>query len=182
MYEYFLFKLIKELPMETLKDLFIDELKDLYHAEKQITKALPQMARKATSEQLREAFESHLKQTENQITRLEKVFKELDLTPRAKRCEAMEGIIQEGKTMMQELDKSETLDAALIAAAQKVEHYEIASYGTVRTYAQQLNFKNAASLLQETLEEESATNDKLNDIAINQVNLKAISGSKDGNE
>lgn len=168
--------------METLKDLFIDELKDLYHAEKQITKALPQMAKKATSDQLREAFESHLKETENQISRLEKVFKELDLTPKGKRCEGMEGIIQEGKTMMQELDKSETLDAALIAAAQKVEHYEIASYGTVRTYAQQLNLKNAANLLQETLEEEAATNEKLNDLAINQVNIEAMSGSKDENQ
>ncbi|MGE5804286.1 MAG: ferritin-like domain-containing protein [Ignavibacteria bacterium] len=168
--------------MDTLRDLFVEELKDLYHAEKQITKALPQMAKKATSDQLREAFESHLKETENQISRLEKVFKELDLTPKGKRCEGMEGIIQEGKTMMQELDKSETLDAALIAAAQKVEHYEIASYGTVRTYAQQLNLKNAANLLQETLEEEAATNEKLNDLAINQVNIEAMSGSKDENE
>jgi len=163
--------------METLKDLFIEELKDLYHAEKQITKALPQMAKKANSEQLRAAFESHLKETENQITRLEKVFKELDLTPRAKKCQGMEGIIQEGKTMMQELEKSDTLDAALIAAAQKVEHYEIASYGTVRTYAQQLNFKNAANLLQETLEEESATNEKLNNLALNKINAEAINES-----
>ncbi len=168
--------------METLKDLFVEELKDLYHAEKQITKALPQMAKKATSDQLREAFESHLKETENQISRLEKVFKELDMTPKGKKCEGMEGIIQEGKTMMQELDKSDTLDAALIAAAQKVEHYEIASYGTVRTYAQQLNLKNAANLLQETLEEESAANEKLNDLAINQVNVEAMSGSKDENK
>ncbi|MGE5861817.1 MAG: ferritin-like domain-containing protein [Ignavibacteria bacterium] len=168
--------------MDTLRDLFVEELKDLYHAEKQITKALPQMAKKATSDQLRKAFESHLKETENQISRLEKVFKELDLTPKGKRCEGMEGIIQEGKTMMQELDKSETLDAALIAAAQKVEHYEIASYGTVRTYAQQLNLKNAANLLQETLEEEAATNEKLNDLAINQVNIEAMSGSKDENQ
>lgn len=168
--------------METLKDLFIDELKDLYHAEKQITKALPQMAKKATSEQLREAFESHLKETENQISRLEKVFKELDMAPKAKKCEAMEGIIQEGKTLMQEMEKSDTLDAALIAAAQKVEHYEIASYGTVRTYAQQLNFKNAANLLQETLEEESAANEKLSDLAINQINVEAMSGSKEEEE
>jgi ferritin-like metal-binding protein YciE len=179
----FLFTVLKkEITMDTLRDLFVEELKDLYHAEKQITKALPQMAKKATSGQLREAFESHLKETENQISRLEKVFKELDLTPKGKRCEGMEGIIQEGKTMMQELDKSETLDAALIAAAQKVEHYEIASYGTVRTYAQQLNLKNAANLLQETLEEEAAANEKLNDLAINQVNAEAMSGSKDENE
>jgi ferritin-like metal-binding protein YciE len=165
--------------MKTLKDLFIEELKDLYHAEKQITKALPQMAKKANSEQLREAFESHLKETENQITRLEKVFKELDMTPRAKKCEGMEGIIQEGKSMMQELHKSGTLDAALIAAAQKVEHYEIASYGTVRTYAQQLNLNNVASMLQETLEEESATNEKLNNLALNQINAEAMNESEE---
>lgn len=165
--------------METLKDLFIEELKDLYHAEKQITKALPQMAKKANSEQLRKAFESHLKETENQISRLEKVFKELDMTPRAKKCEGMEGIIQEGKTMMQELEKSDTLDAALIAAAQKVEHYEIASYGTVRAYAQQLNYKNAASMLQETLEEESAANEKLNNLALNQINAEAVDESEE---
>jgi len=160
---------------KTLKDLFIEEIKDLYHAEKQLTKALPQMAKKATSEELKEAFEKHLKETENQITRLEQVFEELDMAPRGKKCEGMEGIIEEGKDMMEELDKSDTLDAALIAAAQKVEHYEIASYGTVRTYAKQLNFPKAAELLQETLEEESAANEKLNELAMN-INIEAAEG------
>ncbi len=161
---------------KTLKDLFVEEIKDLYHAEKQLTKALPQMAKKATSEELKEAFEKHLKETENQITRLEQVFKELDMTPRGKKCEAMEGLIEEGKGMIEEFDKSDTLDAALIAAAQKVEHYEIASYGTVRTYAEQLNFSKAAELLQETLEEESAANEKLNELAINSINVEAAEG------
>lgn len=161
---------------KTLKDLFVDEIKDLYNAEKQITKALPQMVKKATSEELKEAFEKHLKETENQISRLEQVFKELDMAPRGKKCEGMEGIISEGKGMMEELDKSDTLDAALIAAAQKVEHYEIASYGTVRAYAEQLNFSKAAELLQETLEEESAANEKLNELAINSINVEAAEG------
>jgi ferritin-like metal-binding protein YciE len=158
---------------KTLKDLFIDEIKDLYNAEKQITKALPQMAKKATSEELKEAFEEHLKETENQISRLEQVFKELDMAPRGKKCEGIEGIIEEGKSMIEELDKSDTLDAALIAAAQKVEHYEIASYGTVRTYAEQLNFSKAAELLQETLDEEAAANEKLNELALNNINMEA---------
>jgi ferritin-like metal-binding protein YciE len=158
---------------KTLKDLFVEEIKDLYNAEKQITKALPQMAKKATSEELKDAFELHLKETENQISRLEQVFKELDMTPRGKKCEGMEGIIGEGKSMMEELDKSDTLDAALIAAAQKVEHYEIASYGTVRAFADQLNFSKAAQLLQETLDEESAANENLNEIAMNSINVKA---------
>jgi ferritin-like metal-binding protein YciE len=158
---------------KTLKDLFVEEIKDLYNAEKQITKVLPQMAKKATSEELKDAFELHLKETENQISRLEQVFKELDMTPRGKKCEGMEGIIGEGKSMMEELDKSDTLDAALIAAAQKVEHYEIASYGTVRAFADQLNFSKAAQLLQETLDEESAANENLNEIAMNSINVKA---------
>jgi len=164
---------------KTLKDLFVDEIKDLYNAEKQITKVLPQMAKKATSEELKEAFEKHLKETENQISRLEKVFKELDMAPRGKKCEGMEGIIEEGKSMMEELDKSYTLDAALIASAQKVEHYEIASYGTVRTYAEQLNFSKAAELLQETLDEEAAANEKLNELALNRINVEAIEESKE---
>jgi len=160
---------------KTLKDLFVDEIKDLYNAEKQLTKALPQMSKKATSEELKEAFEKHLKETEKQITRLEQVFNELELTPKGKKCEAMEGLIKEGKGLMEEIDKSDTLDAALIAAAQKVEHYEIASYGTVRTYAEQLNFSKAEELLQETLEEESAANEKLTELAM-KINIEAAGG------
>jgi len=157
-----------------LKDLFVDEIKDLYNAEKQITKALPQMAKKASSDQLKQAFEEHLKETENQIQRLEKVFKELDMAPRSKKCEGIEGIISEGKEMMKEIKDPSLLDAALISAAQKVEHYEIASYGTVRTYAEMLNLNKAAELLQETLDEESNANEKLTKLALNGINEEAL--------
>jgi ferritin-like metal-binding protein YciE len=168
-----LLKLKRSIEMEkTLKDLFIDEIKDLYNAEKQLTKALPQMAKKATSEELKEAFEEHLTETEKQITRLEQVFKELDMTPRGKKCLAMEGLIEEGKGIMEEIDESATLDAALIASAQKVEHYEIASYGTVKTYAEQLNYSKSVELLQDTLEEESAANEKLTELAM-EINIEA---------
>lgn len=160
--------------MQKLKDLFVDEIKDLYNAEKQITKALPQMAKKASSEKLKEAFENHLKETENQIKRLEQVFKELDMTPKGKKCEGIEGIISEGKEMMKEIDEPSLLDAALISAAQKVEHYEIASYGTVRTYAEMLNLGKAANLLQETLDEESNANEKLTTLALSGVNEEAL--------
>lgn len=160
--------------MRELKDLFIDEIKDLYNAEKQISKALPQMAKKASSEELKEAFQDHLKETEKQIERLEKIFKELDLAPRGKKCEGIEGIISEGKDMMDEIENPELMDAALIAAAQKVEHYEIASYGTVRTYAELLNMDNAAALLQETLDEEAAADEKLTSLASQGINQEAI--------
>jgi|SRR5690554_3741300 len=158
----------------SLKDLFVDEIKDLYNAEKQITKALPQMAKKASSDELKNAFEEHLKETENQIQRLEKVFEELDMAPRSKKCEGIEGIISEGKEMMKEIKDPSLLDAALISAAQKVEHYEIASYGTVRTYAEMLNMHKAASLLQETLDEESNANEKLTKLALNGINQEAL--------
>jgi ferritin-like metal-binding protein YciE len=158
---------------KTLKDLFVDEIKDLYHAEKQLIKAIPLMAKNATSLDLKEAFLNHLKETENQVTRLEQVFKEIDVKPSGKRCKAMEGIIEEGKEIIDEYTKSSAIDAALIAAAQKVEHYEIASYGTVRTYAEQLNLSKAASLLQETLKEETAANEKLNDLAVEHINSDA---------
>jgi ferritin-like metal-binding protein YciE len=160
--------------MKKLKDLFVDEIKDLYNAEKQVTKALPQMAKKASSEKLKEAFENHLKETENQIKRLEQVFKELDMTPKGKKCEGIEGIISEGKEMMKEINEPSLLDAALISAAQKVEHYEIASYGTVRTYAEMLNLGKAANLLQETLDEESSANEKLTTLALSGVNEDAL--------
>jgi ferritin-like metal-binding protein YciE len=161
---------------KTLKDLFVDEIKDLYNAEKQLTKAIPQMVFKATSEDLKDAFKYHLKETEVQIARLEEVFEELEMNPSGKRCIAMEGIIEEGKEIMEEYNDSRALDAALIAAAQKVEHYEIASYGTVRTYAEQLNLSKSADLLQETLVEESAANEKLNDLAEDRINYEAVEG------
>jgi len=161
------------------KDLFELELKDLYSAEKQITKALPKMAKAATNEDLREAFESHLEETEGQIKRLEKIFKQLDISfTRVEKCKAMEGLIEEGKEIMEEGLEPEVLDAALICAAQKVEHYEMAGYGCARTFAQQLGYSEVAELLQETLDEEGAADDKLNGIAESVVNEEAAAGAE----
>jgi ferritin-like metal-binding protein YciE len=156
------------MPVKSLHDLMVNELKDLYHAEKQITRALPKMAKNAQSDKLRKAFEDHLKMTENQITRLEQVFEELEIPAKGKKCAGMEGIINEGKELMEEIEEGATLDAALISAAQKVEHYEIASYGTVRTYAEELGFPKVAELLQKTLDEESQTNELLQ-VSQNQI-------------
>jgi len=160
--------------LESLHDVFVNELKDLYNAEGQLTKALPKMAKAASSEELRTAFENHLSETENQVERLEKIFKELDASPKGKKCKAMAGLIEEGKEIIEEDGEDAVKDAALIAAAQKVEHYEIASYGTVRTYAQLLGFDEAAELLQETLDEEAAADEKLTEIAQN-INVEAQS-------
>jgi ferritin-like metal-binding protein YciE len=161
-------------------DLFELELKDLYSAEKQITKALPKMAKAATNEDLREAFESHLEETEGQIKRLEKIFKQLDISfARVEKCKAMEGLIEEGKEVMEEGLEPEVLDAALICAAQKVEHYEMAGYGCARTFAQQLGHSDIAELLQETLDEEGAADEKLNEIAESVVNEEAVTASAD---
>src|SRR5580765_2046987 len=151
--------------LETLHDLYVDELKDLYSAENQLLKALPKMAKAATSAELRQGFEAHLKETKGQVERLEDIFQELDESPKGKKCKAMEGLIEEGKEAMDDYEDADVLEAALIAAAQRVEHYEMAGYGTVRTYANLLGFKNAAKLLQETLEEESATDKKLSKLA-----------------
>ncbi|HZW37843.1 MAG TPA: ferritin-like domain-containing protein [Ignavibacteriaceae bacterium] len=167
------------MPMKNFQDLFIDEIKDLYHAEKQVLRAMPKMIKSASSEELKTAFEEHLKQTETQIDRLEKVFKELDMTPKGKKCLGMEGILGEGKEMMEEDAEDAVLDAALISAAQKVEHYEIASYGTVRSYAQQLGFTKIADLLQETLDEESETNEKLNMLAEKHINIEALQSGEE---
>jgi len=160
--------------LETLHDLFVDELKDLYNAEVQLTKALPKMAKAAASEDLRTAFEDHLEETEQQIERLETVFKQIDESPKGKRCKAMTGLIEEGKELIESDGEDAVKDAALIAAAQRVEHYEIAGYGTVRTYAQLLGFDEAAKLLQQTLDEESAANEKLTDLA-KHINMEAQS-------
>ena len=153
--------------LESLHDLFVDELKDLYSAESQLIKALPKMAKAAASDELRTAFEEHLKETEGQVQRLETIFKELETSPKGKKCKAMAGLIEEGKEMIEADGEDAVKDAALIAAAQRVEHYEIAGYGTVRTYAQILGMEDAANLLQETLDEEAAADEKLNSIAQN---------------
>ena len=149
---------------DTMEKLFIEELKDLYSAEKQITRALPKMAKNATNDQLRQGFETHLEETRGQIERLDRVFEILGKTSSGKTCKGMQGLIEEGQEQMQEL-KGELLDAALIAAAQKVEHYEMAGYGSVRTWAQQLGQKEIADLLQQTLDEEGNTDHKLTQLA-----------------
>lgn len=161
------------MPVQNLEQLFIDELKDIYSAEKQITKALPKMAKAAKSPELREAFETHLEETKGQIERLDDIFETLGKKPTGKTCHGMQGLVEEGSEMMQELEKGDVRDAALISAAQRVEHYEIAAYGTVREYAKMLGRKDAAKLLEQTLEEEKATDEKLNDIS-GQVNNEAM--------
>jgi ferritin-like metal-binding protein YciE len=162
----------------TLQDVLIDELKDLYSAENQIIKALPKMAKAATNEELRQAFEEHLEETRGQVERLEQAFEMLGSKARSKKCEGVEGIIEEGKDLMEmELEPS-VLDAALIGAAQKVEHYEMASYGSVRTWAKHLGHDNVAQLMQETLDEEGDADKKLTDIAESLVNEEAVQHSR----
>jgi ferritin-like metal-binding protein YciE len=159
--------------MSTLEDLYTDLLKDLYSAEKQLVKALPKIAKNAQSPDLQKAFQEHLKQTEGHVERIERIFSDLGGSPRGKKCVGMEGLIEEGNELLQEDAEPEVLDAGLIAAAQKVEHYEIASYGTARAWAQRLGYDQAARLLQETLEEESMANEKLTKIAESHVNMEA---------
>ena len=158
--------------MESLQELYINELKDLYSAEKQILKALPKMAKAASSDELRQAFEEHLEETEGQVERLEQIFAELEASPRGKKCVGMEGLIEEGKELMEEDAEPEVLDAGLIAAAQHVEHYEMAGYGCARTYAALLGYKDAAKLLQESLDEEGAADKKLTALA-QSINVEA---------
>jgi ferritin-like metal-binding protein YciE len=155
-----------------LKKLYIDELKDLYSAENQLVKALPKMAKAAASEDLRNAFDEHLEQTRQHVTRLDKIFQELEESPKGKKCRGMEGLIEEGGEMIEEEPEPEELDAGLIAAAQRVEHYEIASYGCVRSYANLLGESEAASLLEQTLAEEKETDQKLTALA-EQINVVA---------
>jgi ferritin-like metal-binding protein YciE len=159
--------------LDSLEKLFLEELRDIYHAEKQLTRALPRMAKAAESPELREAFTTHTRETEGQMKRLERVFKEVGQAVRGKRCKGMEGLIEEGKEKMEEEGEPEVLDAALIASAQKVEHYEIAAYGCLRTYAELLGYSEAAQLLQQNLEEEEATDKKLNGLAEGGINQSA---------
>jgi ferritin-like metal-binding protein YciE len=155
-----------------LEDLLVDELKDLYSAETQLLKAIPKMAKAATSKLLKAGFEKHLKQTEGHVERLEQVCEELDASPKGKKCKAMEGLIEEGSEVIEEDAEPEVKDAALIAAAQRVEHYEIAGYGCVRTYAQLLGHTKAAKLLQQTLDEEGDTDKALTKLA-ESINVEA---------
>ena len=159
--------------MDSLQELLIDEMRDLYSAETQITKALPKMAKKASNLQLKKAFETHLRETEGQIQRLQKIFDRLGKKPTGKKCAAMAGLVEEGKEMMGEDMDEDTMDAALISIAQKVEHYEIASYGTVRTWANLLGDDQTAKLLQQTLDEEGKTDKLLTELAENSINIEA---------
>ncbi|HEV2294886.1 MAG TPA: ferritin-like domain-containing protein [Tepidisphaeraceae bacterium] len=158
--------------MESLRDLFLDELRDMYHAEGQMIKSLPRMAKKADSDELRTAFEQHLEETRRQQERLQDVFELFDEKPKTKVCKGMQGILEEGKEMMQEDIDADVLDAALIAAAQRAEHYEIAVYGTLRTYAQLLGEEKAAKILQQILDEEGTTDKKLTALA-EKLNVEA---------
>jgi ferritin-like metal-binding protein YciE len=159
--------------LKTLEDFFIEELKDLYSAEKQILKALPKMVKAASSEDLKDAFQNHLKETENQVQRLEKISKKIGKTLSGKKCKAMEGLLEEGKELMEEDAEPAVMDAALIAAAQKVEHYEMASYGCARTYAKLLNERDIQELLQQTLDEEGNADKTLTEIA-ESINVEAL--------
>jgi ferritin-like metal-binding protein YciE len=158
--------------VDTMEKLFIQELKDLYSAENQITKALPKMAKAASSGDLKKAFESHLRETEGQIERLVEICNMLGTAPKGKSCEGMKGVLEEGASALHETAEGDVRDAALIAAAQRVEHYEMAAYGTVRTYAQLLGQDKIAKLLEETLEEEKAADQKLTTIS-QKVNVRA---------
>ena len=158
---------------KTLDDLFLDTLKDIYYAERQILKALPKMAKAASSSELRAGFEQHRDETETHVERLEQVFELLGKTPRGKTCDAILGILEEGKSIMDEYKGTSALDAGLVAAAQAVEHYEIARYGTLKTWAEQLGYKDAVKLLDATLKEEIATDQKLSQVGITEANRKA---------
>ena len=159
--------------MNPLDELFQDELKDLYSAENQIIKALPRMAKGASSPELKRAFERHLEETRKQVERLNQIGEMLEIKLTGKKCKGMEGLIEEGKEIMEELDDENAIDAGLIGAAQKVEHYEIAGYGTARTHAEMLGYTRIAKLLQQTLNEEGATDKKLTALAESVINYEA---------
>ncbi len=165
--------------LDSLSTLLEEELKDIYSAEKQLLKALPKMAKKATSAELRAALEEHLEVTKGQVNRLEQVFEAMGKTAKAKTCKAMQGLLEEGKEIMEEDADDAVMDAGIIAAAQKVEHYEIASYGTVRTWARLCGQEEAANLLQETLDEEGEADSKLTELAESIVNPEAEDGDGD---
>ncbi len=158
--------------VETLRELFVEELQDLYSAENQITQALPKLAKAASNPQLKQALESHLLETKQQVERLERILESIEEHPGNKTCEGMKGLIKEGEQMVKASGDSDVIDAGIIAAAQRVEHYEIAGYGTVRTYAELLEQNEAVRLLNETLQEEKAADHKLNEIAAS-INVEA---------
>ncbi len=159
--------------MDSLQDLYVDELKDLYSAENQLLKALPKMAKKASAPQLRQAFTDHLEQTRGHVDRLDQIFQKMGEKPTGKTCKAMKGLVEEGKEVIEEDGDESVLDAALIGAAQRVEHYEIAGYGVVRTFASLLGENDAVGLLQRTLNEEGETDKKLTKLAETVINVQA---------
>lgn len=159
---------------ETMEDLFLGQIQDLYDAEQRLVKALPGMAEAATSSELRQAFEKHLSETEGHVNRLEQIFTQMGKTPKATTCDAMKGLVKEGESIVDDIDESPLRDAGLIAAANRVEHYEIAAYGSARTFAQTLGLTNAVSLLAQTLQEEKMADQKLTQIAESMVNNEAL--------
>ena len=162
----------------SLKDLFINQIEDLYDAENRLTKALPKMAEAAHSPQLQQAFQTHLTETQGHVSRLETIFREINIEPKRETCEAMQGLISEGEEMIKAKGDSDVKDAALIAAGQRVEHYEMSGYGTARTFAQRLGLMQAANLLQQTLNEEVGADRKLNQIAEGSVNQQAAATAR----
>lgn len=172
-------EMTEEVTDSALNELFIDELKDIYWAEQHLTKALPKMAKAATTDELRTAIQNHLSETENHVTRLEQVFNSIGEKASAKKCEAMAGLIKEGDEIVADTEKgSITRDAGIISAAQKVEHYEIASYGTLKTLASVLGYNEAAEILNATLQEEKKADDTLTQIAESSINQSAKSEKK----
>ncbi len=170
------------MPLNSLHDLYVEELKDLYSAENQLLKALPQMAKKATAKELKAAFTEHLGVTQTQIERLTQIFTELDVSPKGKKCKAMEGLVAEGKDVIDETGNPSVIDAALIASAQRVEHYEMAGYGCVRTFANLLGYTDAVALLQETLDEEGDADKKLTELAETIINVEADAADDDDSD
>jgi ferritin-like metal-binding protein YciE len=160
--------------LDTLHKLYVEELRDIYNAENQLLKVLPKMAKAASSEELKTAFEDHLSETKDHVDRLDEIFKGLDENPKGKTCKAMKGLVEEGSEILEEEGEESVLDAGIIAAAQKVEHYEIASYGTVRSWANLLGEEEAADLLQQTLDEEGEADKRLNELAQEIVNPEAL--------
>lgn len=162
--------------LDSLETLFVEELRDIYNAENQLVKALPKMAKRASSEELKQAFEEHLGQTKEHVERLEEIFEGLDKSAKGKTCKAMKGLVEEGSEILEEDGEGSVIDAALIAAAQKVEHYEIATYGTLRTWAEILDKSDAVESLQQTLDEEGEADHKLTEIAESTINAEATVG------
>jgi len=170
------------MPLNSLHDLLVDSLKDLYSAENQLLKALPRMAKAASSAELTAAFTEHLEVTRGQVERLEKIFENLEASPKGKKCVAMEGLIEEGKEIMAEDGDDSVIDAALIGAAQKVEHYEMAGYGCARTFANLLGYEEVAALLQATLDEEAEADEKLTELAETVINVEAEEADEEEEE